>query len=158
MKRHIIPMALVLAIIFALGSMSMSYSQEDYMHFIGCDYEDNEAAGEDVASVGATIVNNKELEITVYNAYPGYVAEVNFTVKHTGETGGPVMYLTYIGDYSSAEMDVVVTDLDGDPIPLYSNYDPGDLLEGLITISVYQPAEQGHSYSFNFDLEFSPGA
>ena len=149
---------LVLVAFVAIASMQMSYAEEEYTAFVGCGTGDNETVV-DTGSVSATIDSAGDLIISVYNAYPSYEAYVNFTIEHLGSVGeAPRVFLTALGitnAYVGVEMNVVVTDLDGVPIPLYTTYlDPGDTLEGLVTITMLPGAVEGQSYSFAVDLTF----
>ena len=157
MKKQFIPMFVVLIAVIAIASMSMSYAEEEYAQFVGYGVDDNEGV-KDVGTVTAEINSGGDLVINVYNGYPGYVAEVNFTIEHIGGAETPRIYLTVLdvtNAYAGVEMDVVVTDLAGDPIPLYTTYlDPGDRLEGLVTITILPDADQEASYGFSVDLTF----
>lgn len=155
---------LVLVVFVAIASIQISYAEEEYTSFVSCGTSDNEfEAGvtdpKNVGSVSANINNGDNLIISVYNDYPGYVAYVNFTIKHLGsiETA-PTVYLAAIditNAYSGVEMDVSVTDLLGDPIPINTALAPGDELEGLVTITMLDGADEDSSYSFSVDLSFS---
>ena len=73
MKKHIISMALVVAVFFSIASMSISYADEEIVVFVGSGTDDNEIVN-DVGAVTADINNGGNLIINIYNAYPGYEA------------------------------------------------------------------------------------
>lgn len=149
---------LVVVCFVAVASMQMSYAEEEYTKLVGCGTDDNEVS-DDVGVVSANIDDGNNLVISVYNAYPCYEAYVNFTIKHLGniETA-PTVYLDAIDItnlYAGVEMDVFVTDMLGDPIPINTALDPGESLECLVTITMLQDADEDASYSFSVDLSFS---
>ena len=148
---------LFLVAFVAVASMQMSYAEEEYAAFVGTNCWDNEGVVES-GTVSSIINNAGDLVISVFNAYPCYEAYINFTVKHLGIEDSPTIYLTAItidNSYAGVEMDVVITDLDGDPIPLYTSLSHGEQLEGLVTITMLPDAEEDSSYSFSVDLTFS---
>ena len=148
---------LVIVAFFAVASMQMSYAEEEYAAFVGTGSWDNEGI-DDAASVESIINDAGDLVISVFNAYPCYEAYVNFTVEHLGSEEAPLIYLTAItinNAYAGVEMNVVVTDLAGVPIPLYTTLLPGEQLEGLVTITMLPDAQEDSSYSFSVDFTFS---
>ena len=157
MKKKLGLLSFVVAVI-ALASMGMSYATEDYAAFIGCGFWDNEVV-KDVGIVYAYIDVEGNLTISVSNAYPHYEAYVNFTIKNTAELGsGITIYVTKIdiaNIYAGTIMDITVTYLNGNPIPVNAPIDPGEKLEGLVTITMLDGAKEGKSYSFGVDIEFS---
>ena len=140
--------------VIALASMGVSYAGDNYTAFIECDSWDEE--GKNIGSVNAYIIETGDLIISVSNAYPDYKAFVSFTIQHTGNPDDPRMYLKLIDlDYPSSIMDIVVTDTDGDPIPINTYIDPGDTLEGLLTISILDGIDEDMTYEFGVDFQFS---
>ena len=148
----------VVVAVIAIASMQMSYAEEEYTKLVGCATDDNEI-DPDLGSVSAIINDGNNLVISVYNAYPCYEAYVNYTVKHVGnlETA-PTVYLDAIditNPYAGVEMNVVVTDILGNPIPINTALDPGETLECLVTITMLDGAVEDESYLFNIDMYFS---
>jgi len=148
---------LALAVCFSLTSMQMGFAQENYTVFVGYDSWDNEIE-KDVGDVTAHIEDPLNLVIYVGNAYPTYVAYVNFTIKHMGNENAPEVFLACIdinNPYAGVEMDIDITDLNGDPIPIGTSLLPGETLEGMITITVLNEVDEDTSYSFGVGLTFS---
>ena len=160
--RNKIPI-LVLVVFVAIASMQMSFAQEDYAAVIGCGTWDNEFESgavdpKDVGDVFAKINDGDDLTISVYNAYPGYEACVNFTVKNVNDTTSIFVEELLINNvYENVEMDVDVTYLNGDPIPLGAELLSGETMECLVTIIMLPAANQGQSYGFSVDLDFGDG-
>ena len=147
---------LVIVLVFAFSTMGMSYANNNYAQFVQSSSWDNEV-GKNVGTVSAYIDNPGNLIISLSNAYPGYEAYVSFRVQHIGVSGDPTIYLKYINITNNfpTVMNILVTDPMGDPIPINYPLGPGDTLDGLITITMKQGAEEEKLYSFNIQFDFS---
>lgn len=153
---------LVLIVFVVIASMQMSYAQEDYADIIGYETYDNEfeagvADPKDVGTVSASINNGGNLIISVYNAYPGYVAYVNFTIKNVNSELSIYLDEIVIVNDNASKMNVAVTDLSNNPIPLDTELLPGETMECLVTITMLPAADQDQSYLFSVDLNFGDG-
>ena len=145
---------LFVVVTLALSSLGMSYAGDSFTAFVGFGTWDNDDNGKNVGSVTAQIVNPSNLTITVYNAYSGYVAKVNFTIKHIGEPGeSPRVYLDSLKVFHPHAVSIIVTDLSGDPIPMDIPLDPGETLEGLVTIKILNIKED-KTYTFGINIAF----
>jgi len=145
---------LVLVAFVALASMGISYATDEYAEFTFMDSWDNESVKE-VGHTSGSVDNAGVLNIFVTNAYPGYSGYVWFQITHIGENGAPRIYLTNIDpDYPSSIMDIVVTDLNEDPIPKNTFLDPGQSLDGMVNVTILQEAGQAQSYGFNVVITF----
>ena len=158
MDRRITLLIVVAVIVFA--SIGMSYACDDFTKFEDCGFWDNECVGcaKDIAAVTAHIDSSGNLNISVSKAYPYYEAYVNFTIKHIGSSNDPTVYLKdidIINPYAGVEMDITVTYLNGDPIPIGTSLNPGDTLEGLVTISMLDGADHDQTYEFSIHIIFS---
>ena len=111
MKKKLALFSLAMVTVMALASMGISYANNDFVFFTGCGYEDNETTKE-VGLVYAEINGaGTNLSIDILNAYPGYIAYINFTAKNTGaESNDPIMYLKSITIINPPEISVVLTD------------------------------------------------
>ena len=150
---------IVLVAFVVMSSMGMSYASDKDVSFISCGTDDNEVA-ENVGGVSAYITESGDLIVSLINAYPGYEAYVDFTIQYTdaSEGSGPVyikgIYIT--NDYDGVEMDVVVTDSGGiNHIPINTILYPDGTLDGLLTVTMLDGAEEAESYSFGVDIDFS---
>ena len=123
--------------------------------FTGCGAEDNEVEY-DIGEVNAFIDSNGILNISVSKAYSLYKAYVNFTVKNTGTSpNDPIIYLKSRPITNPPEISVELTDFfTGLPIPINTPLAPGAELEGLITITILDGADQLESYEFDIVLNF----
>ena len=151
MKKKLALSSLVIIAILAFASMGISYSGEDFIDFVGVGYKDNDDTTKNIGSVTAYIVDPTNLSISIIDAYPGYKAYVNFTLKHTGSSEDPIEYLDniIIDNGNETLMSVVVTDrTSGLPFPADTYLKPGETLEGLITISMFDEPAMDHTYSF----------
>ena len=144
-------------ICFSLTGMQMSFAQENYTVFTNCNSWDNESI-KDIGEVQANIEDPLNLVISVAKAYPTYEAYVDFTIEHMGSNDAPVVYLSSIdisNPYQGNEMDIELTDSNGDPILIGTSLDPGDTLEGIVTITVLNEVDENNDYSFSVGLTFS---
>ena len=123
---------LVLVVFIALASMGMSYADDKFIELFGpVTSWDNEG----VDNVGVVIAYpyQGDVVVSVSNAYPGYEAYVTFSIIHISDGTDPIYVDGIVIDnsYAGTEMDVVVTDWNGDPIPVDTVLYPGDIL-GLV--------------------------
>ena len=146
---------IVIIVVLALCSMSLSYANDNLIAFVGCDSWDNETY-KFIGDVNAYIDLDGQLNISITDAYPQYEAYVNFTIKNIGHPEDPTVLLNEIEVINGNEsaLSIVVTDLDGNPIPVDAPIDPGETLDGLVTISVLNEIEESHTYSFGVKLKF----
>ena len=148
---------IVLVAFVVVSSMGMSYASDKDVSFISCGTDDNEVA-ENVGGVSANIDGAGDLIVSLLNAYPGYEAYVTFTIEYTDASGGsdPVYLKAIVVDNGNqSKIDVVVTDPAGNPIPIDTILYPDDTLDGLLTVTMLDGAEQAESYSFGVDIDFS---
>ena len=147
--------SLVLVAFLTLASMGISYATEEYAEFTFIGSWDNEGVVNDIGDVSAFIDTAGALNISVTNAYPGYSGYVQFQITHIGGCEAPRIYLTEIDPANPSEIDIAVTDLNENPFPIGTTYlDPGDVLDGMVNISILQEANQGQSYGFNVVITF----
>jgi len=140
-----------------LSSMGMSYASDKDVYFSMSSTDDNEVA-ENVGEVYAYITQAGDLNVSLLNAYPGYEAYVDFTIMYTDASGGsdPVsLKAIVVTNGNQSKIDVVVTDPAGNPIPINTVLYPNDTLDGLLTITMLDGAEEGESYSFGVGIDFS---
>lgn len=151
MKKKLAALLVFVAVV-ALASMGMSYAADKDVFFIGCGAWDCEVE-KDVGNVSAHIDSMGDLNISVSNAYPGYEACVNFTIKYTAPFGGDErVYLTEIDITNNfpSVMDIIVTGIAVGPTPIHQ----GEKLEGLLTITIKDGAEEDQPYWFDVDIKF----
>ncbi len=110
---------------------------------------DNEYV-KDVAFVDAIIIDDNNIEVSLTNAYPGYIAYVDFTITNTG-TDPIIVDAVTIGSYNAAALDIQIIDVIAGTI-LYVN---GDTIEGQVTIEILQGASQNSAYPANIDIGFT---
>ena len=146
--------SLVLVAFVTLASMGISYATEEYAEFTFMDSWDNEGVVNDIGDVSAFIDTAGALNISVTNAYPGYMGYVWFQITHIGGEDDPRIYLTSINPTNPSEIDIAITELNENPIPINTYLDPGDALDGMVNISILQEANQGQSYGFNVVITF----
>jgi len=147
---------LIFVTIIAFASMGTSFAGDKHTAFVQS-YAWDEEEFKDVGYVSAYISQTGELIVTVSDAYPGYVAFVSFTIQNIGiPNEDPGMYLISIGPINgnTSKLDVAVTDPSGNQIPINTYLDPGDTLDGLLTITALPGAEQDASYSFGANIVF----
>jgi len=104
-----------------------------------------------VADVSAVITNNGNgLSVSISNAYPGYVAYIDFAIQNMdvnpAYVGGVI-----IGNYDEDALDIVVSGVNPGAV-LYQN---GNLLVGTLTVSVLQGVMESTGYPFDVSLGFS---
>ena len=143
-------------IVIASAGMGVSYANggvEDSdeivydVAFSSVSCSDNEDSV-DVGEVSAEIVDGGDsISVSVSNAYPGYVADIDYTVVNLGDK--PVTYLGVTAEEYDTALDIDV-----------SSEEPGFVLgvgeemSGTLTVTVLQLAQQGSVYSFSVDLGF----
>ena len=146
---------LVLVAFIVLASMGMSYATEEYAEFTFMGSWDNESVKE-VGHTSAFVDNEGVLNISVTNAYPGYSGYVWFQITHIGGSEAPRIYLTEIDPdpTNPSEIDIAVTDLNENLIPINTYLDPGQSLDGMVNVTILQEAGQAQSYGFNVAITF----
>jgi len=141
-----------------LSSMGMSYASDKDVFFSMSSTDDNEVA-ENVGYVYAHTTEAGDLIVSLINAYPGYEAYVSFTIFYSDASGGsdPVYLKAIVIDNGNqSKINVVVTDPAGSPIPIDTILYPNDELDGLLTVTILDGAEEDVlSYSFGVDIDFS---
>jgi hypothetical protein len=148
---------IVLVAFIILSSMGMSYASDKDVSFISCGTDDNEVV-ENVGGVSAHIDGTGDLIVSLINAYPGYEAYVDFTIQYTdaSDESDPVYIKAIdIDNGNQSKIDVVVTDPAGNPIPIDTILYPNDTLDGILTVTILDGAEETASYSFGVDIDFS---
>ena len=151
-------LVLVVFVVFiVLASMGMSYASDKDVFFITSSSSDNEGS-DDVGEISSYINDAGDLIVSVINAYPGYEGYVAFTIQYIDSSGGedPV-YLKAItvDNGNQSKINVVVTDPAGEPIPIDTPLYPDDTLDGLLTVTILDGAEESASYSFGVGIDFS---
>ncbi len=144
-------------ICFSLTGMQMSFAQENYTVFTNCNSWDNESV-KDIGDISASIYDALTLEISIMKAYPTYEGYVDFTIEHMGSDEAPVVYLSSIdinNPYQGNEMDIKITDMNGDQILIGTSLDPGETLDGIVNITVLNEVSENKDYSFSVGLTFS---
>ncbi len=134
---------------FAIGTFSTNGSVEYVynINFSGVSVIDNEF-DIDVANTVATIINTENIQVTITNAYPGYIAYVSFTIQNTG-TGNIVLNLLDIYPYNTDALSVEMSGIDVNDFLI-----PGQTAEGLVTITVLQNSAMNSDYPFYIDIGF----
>ena len=147
---------LVLIVFIALASMGMSYADDKFIQVFGpVTSWDNE--GVDDVGVVIAYPYQDDVVVTISNAYPGYEAYVTFNIIYLSDGTDPIYVdgIVINNIYAGTEMDVVVTDWNGDPIPIDTVLNPGDTLDVKLTVTLLDGAVQDTTYSFSVDLNFS---
>jgi hypothetical protein len=110
---------------------------------------DNETF-KDIAYALADISDNKNMVVTLNNAYPGYAAYINFTITFIGQ-GGPIMLYNLI-PLLPINTGAILVDLEG----IEGKYIwPGIPIEGQLKVELKHGASMGAVYSFDITLGFS---
>jgi hypothetical protein len=156
MKKAVVLVFIVLIAANVFASMSMSYANDNFIVLVGYDSWDNDDDGKNVGEVSASIDLDGTLSISILGAYPGYEAYVNFTIKNLGYVENPILYLREIDISNPPVLDVAVTYLNGDPILMDTPLDSGEILEGLVTVTVLSGVDELQSYNFDVDIIFTP--
>ncbi len=159
-KKKLIVLALI--IVIASAGIGTSYAiavdafntngDSEYWYDVAFTFvstSDNEYV-KDVAFVDAIIIDDNNIEVSLTNAYPGYIAYIDFTITNTGIDPIIVDAVT-INPYNTVALDVQVVDVIAGTI-LYVN---GDIIDGQVTIEVLQGAAQGTIYPVTIDIGFA---
>ena len=159
MKKKSIVLALVLIIASAGIGISFSVAVGAFrgngpigynydVCFISISVSDNEGSGE-VATEVAQIITNNISQVTIANAYPGYIAYVDFTMANIG--GDPVL----LDDLTIWPYDTDALDIQLDDSILGTFLLPRQLIDGQLTIEVLSDASMDSDHPFTADIRFS---
>lgn len=118
------------------------------INFTAVSYSDNEIEKE-VADGIATIIDTQNIQVTITNAYPGYIAYIDFTILNTGQDPILLDDLT-IGTYNT---DALYVEVIG--IIEWTFLIPGETIDAQLIVEVLQDAEMGVNYPFNVDIGFA---
>lgn len=151
MKKKLLLVFVV--VIFALSSMGMGFAGEQHTEFLPYTFTRDNEVGKDVGYVYAFVNQANKLNITITDAYPGYRAFVHFKIQNILEE--PTMYLKSITRSYPPEIELVVTDLNEVPFPYNTPLAPGQILDGMVNITILSGAAEDASYSFGVDIHFS---
>jgi hypothetical protein len=158
MKNKSIVIALILIIAsagigtsfsIAVGAFSTN-GGTDYFYdvsFLTISVSDNEA--NEVATEFAQIVTNNISQVTITNAYPGYIAYVDFTMANVGSD--PVL----LDDLTIWPYDTDALDIQVDGVIEGTFLLPREWIGGQLTIEVLESASMGSNYPFSIDIGFS---
>jgi hypothetical protein len=159
MKKKSIVLALILIIAsagvgtgFSLAVGAFRTNGElDYLYdveFISIYVIDNEVE-KDVAIESAYLIDNNHSQVSITNAYPGYVAYVYFEIENIGND--PVIVTPIVvGTYDTNAIDVQATlNLPSGPI-----FFPGQVIDGELIIEVKQTADMNSYYPFEAVIHF----
>ena len=111
------------------------------------DWTDNEPIGEDYGVVGVTVIDTQSFSVSITNAYPCYIATVDFTISNTGLKTVLLDSLT-IGTYDTAALFIEVTGIE------IGFLEPGGSIVGHLTVEVLEGASMGTSYPFDITFGF----
>ena len=158
-KKKLIVLAII--IVIAAAGIGTSYAiaidafntngDTDYWYDVAFTYvstSDNEFV-KDVADVDALIIDDNNIEVSLTNVYPGYIAYVDFILTNIGDDPIIVDAVT-INPYDTSALDVQLINVSQGTI-LYVN---GDTIEGQVKIEVLQDASQGTFYPVIIDIGF----
>lgn len=109
---------------------------------------DNEG-GIDVGYIGTVTLDpsGSSINIDIFNAYPGYKAYIDFTVKNLGNK--PINVNMVASDYEDTALDIEVAGVEeGDVLGV------GESLDGTVTVGLLQGAEQNTVYGFTVSFGF----
>lgn len=128
-----------------------SIAEPHCMKFISANCSDNES-GLDVAACDVNITSESvggedvsKLDIDIGNAYPGYEAYADFTIKNVGNYDVQIKSVT-ITNPSPLALSVTITDLE--LITLI----PDETVDGTVTVGIRDGAEQKGTYTFNITI------
>ena len=128
-------------------NMTLDYFYDVEFNYISI--EDNEIPEKDVAIESAYIIDNNHSQVSITNAYPGYIASVYFEIKNIGNA--PVIVRPIVvGDYDANAIDVQVT-LN---VPGGSLLYPDQIADGELIIEVKQTADMNSHYPFHVTIHF----
>ena len=126
------------------GIISYDYG----VNFTDVTYYDNEI-GKEVADGVATIIDSGNIEVTITNGYPGYIAYTDFTIKNTGLFPILLDDLT-IGTYDTDALFVEIIGISEGTFLF-----PGSTIDGQLTVEILQDAEMDNNYPFTVSIGFS---
>ena len=148
---------IVIIVVLALCSMSLSYAGNGVIEFVGCGSWDNETY-KFIGDVDAYIDLDGQLNISITDAYPQYEAYVNFTIKNIQYSQEDGIYITEVwvinGNKTALSVNVI-NNITKVPIPNNFLLKPGESLEGLVTIKVLNEIDQSKTYSFGVKFNVS---
>ena len=159
MKKKSIVIALVLIIASAGIGTSFSIAVGAFntngtigynydVRFISISYSDNEVSY-NVATGSAHIIANNISQVTISNAYPGYIAYVDFIMANVGSD--PILLdELLISGYNTDALDIQV-----DGVVLGTFLLPRESTDGQLIIEVLDDASMDTSYPFNIYIGFS---
>ncbi|GAG82037.1 unnamed protein product, partial [marine sediment metagenome] len=157
-----------LALLLALGAMGVGYAQwsdtvfisgtvetgEFSSGFIACSTNDppntiDPGKDKDVGSATAELASPEndgweEVVVTITNAYPCYQCQVYVTVQNHGTVPAQIDTVTI-----TSPPEVTVTDIDA---LIGVVLDPGETVDGTVSVHLEQSAAQCHSYIFTIEI------
>ena len=111
--------------------------------------KDNEV-GKDIGSVRAQISSDrKTIQVCITNAYPGYEAQVEFTLRNRGDL--PI----HVDEVCIREYDRTALEVDVVKLIVCLWIMPGESKTGLETVRILDGAKPGWKYTFNVEIKTS---
>jgi hypothetical protein len=117
------------------------------VRFIDVTYSDNEGSL-DIAIVTAWIYTNNITKVTITNAYPGYIAYVDFIMGNIGN--GPIL----LDDLTVLPYNTDALDIQVDGVTVGTYLQPRESIEGQLIIEVLDGASMDSNYPFDIDFIF----
>lgn len=149
---------IVISIFISLISISSSYAidvlnKEEYLEywydpifsdivFVG----DNEVDVE-IADVSALIISDDLLEVSITNAYPGYIAYIDYNITNVGD---PVS----ITGLSYSISDSTALSLSNSGITPGTILVSGEIITGSLVVTILSSAYQNSYYTFDVFIDF----
>jgi hypothetical protein len=154
MKKLLTALALTIITLMVLGySYACTNGGIQINCYCNCDVEftkvtywDNEIE-KDVANVTAKIIgcNGDTIKVYITNAYPCYIAYINYTIKNTGCKPVHFENLTIINDNPEA-LEITTTNHTDTWLA------PCEKTKGTTTVHILQPAQQNWTYTFQIKI------
>ncbi len=138
---------------YAAPTGDTAEAEHQCINFSSASCSDNELTL-DVATCDVVITSEEvsedvevsKLIVTIGNAYPGYEAYVDFTIKNVGDYDVQIKSVT-INNPSPDAISVSITDL------IDTTLAPNETVDGKVTVGVLDGAEQKTTYTFNITIE-----
>jgi hypothetical protein len=127
-----------------LGPIGYNYD----VRFIGISYSDNEGSYNIATGIAYIYTNNISI-VSISNAYPGYIAYVDFTMANVGNDPILLDELTISG-YDTDVLDIQVVDVTVGTFLL-----PRESTSGQLIVEVLDDAEMDTTYPFDIYIGFS---
>lgn len=138
---------------YAAPTGDTAEAEHQCINFSSASCSDNELTL-DVATCDVVITSEEvsedvevsKLIVTIGNAYPGYEAYVDFTIKNVGDYHVHIESVPTDNPNPEA-LSVDITDL------TCTTFGPGATVSGTVTVGVLDGAEQKTTYTFNITIE-----